>query len=69
MHSQMLGFSLILLAALATDRFAPEEPIQRSHPRVEFRWLYPSLIAVHTTLFSFPQVLTRTAHGYREAWA
>jgi hypothetical protein len=67
-HSLMLAISLILLAGLVNERNACQLH-GKSIPSVELIWLYPSIVVVFTTMLSFPQVITRNAPSFRQAWA
>ena len=67
-HSLLLAISLILLAGLVNERNACQ-PHGKSIPGVELLWFYPSIVVVFTTMLSFPQVITRNAPSFRQAWA
>jgi hypothetical protein len=65
-HTLLLAVSLIMLSAIASD--IQQSPLTSRSASPDIRSLFPSFIVILSTLFSFPQVVTRQAPLFKEAW-
>jgi hypothetical protein len=65
-HTLLLAVSIVMLSAIASE--IHQSPHTGRHARPDPRTLYPSFVVILSTIFSFPQVVTKQAPLFRETW-